>query len=108
MIYCCLCLTHGISFRSEMLQNKPYDPLAADIWSLGICLYIATNNGLPFKIDNVDEMLQSQLDRNWQFKKRVAGKLSPMVKHLVQRMLDPNAKARGNIGAVINHGWFNL
>lgn len=33
-----------------MLQEQVYDSLAGDVWSLGVCLYVATNNVLPFNL----------------------------------------------------------
>lgn len=34
----------------EILDQKPYNPFLADTWAIGICLFVLTNNTLPFKV----------------------------------------------------------
>ncbi|KAI1285968.1 Testis-specific serine/threonine-protein kinase 1 [Halotydeus destructor] len=89
----------------EILQEKEYDPMAADVWSLGVCLYIAMNNALPFKFDDVNSMIKNQLDKKWSFKKR-AGEPSGDLKDLLTKMLEPDSKKRIKIKECMMHPWF--
>jgi serine kinase len=89
----------------EVLQEHEYDPRAADVWSLGVCLYVMLNDGLPFKFHEITVMLQSQLTKDWKFKSRVANQVSDVAKDLVSRMLDPDVKARITTVEIIGHPW---
>ena len=87
---------------------RSYDPLAADIWSLGICLYVATNNALPFRTNErkMDETVHAQVAKRWAFKERYASKLSPTLKDLICKLLEPKPKDRPTIDQVLQHEWF--
>lgn len=36
----------------EIMTHTPYNPLLSDVWALGVCLFVLTNNTLPFKVSN--------------------------------------------------------
>lgn len=94
-------------FSPEIIKNEPYNPLASDVWSLGVCLYILTNNRLPFKYDpqNMQAMLRHQLKREWHFAKQYENILSRDLKDLLSRMLEPNPKKRITMKEAIRHLW---
>jgi len=89
-------------------SSRNYDPMAADIWSLGVCLYIATNNAFPFRINsrNMNEAVEAQMAKRWSFREQYAGKLSPTLKDLVSKLLEPKPKDRPTIDQVLQHEWF--
>lgn len=89
----------------EILQETPYDPKVSDVWSLGVCLYVMLNDGLPFKFDDIHFMLKCQLARNWKFKNRVVNKLSDEVKDLVKLMLEPDVRLRIDAYTILQHPW---
>lgn len=72
----------------------PYNPLAYDIWSLGVCLFIMTNDTLPFMFVDYQEMLQKQLNRDWKFRTRYERNISDDLKQLIRAMLDPDNNNR--------------
>jgi serine kinase len=92
-------------FSPEIMQRKPYNPLISDVWSLGVCFYVMLNDGLPFKINDERAMLNSQLASNWDFKKRVEAKLSPKVKAMVRKMLDPDTSRRATTQSLMKDQW---
>ena len=92
-------------FSPEILQRQPFDPIISDIWSLGVCYYIALNDSLPFKLGDDRLMLQKQLTRDWRWRPRVETNLSKEVKDMVTKMLEPDTSARVTTEALINHKW---
>ena len=34
----------------EIMNHIPYNPLLTDCWAMGVCLFVLTNNTLPFKV----------------------------------------------------------
>ena len=92
-------------FAPEILQRKPHNPLPSDVWSLGVCFYVMVCDGLPFRIDDEKKMLAKQLDRDWDFKKRVRNKLSTEFKQMVRDMLEPDVDNRATTQQLINNTW---
>ncbi|KAH9526630.1 hypothetical protein DERF_000700 [Dermatophagoides farinae] len=93
-------------FSPEILQGIPYNPLAYDIWSLGVCLFIMTNDTLPFMFVDYQEMLQKQLNRDWKFRTRYERNISDDLKQLIRAMLDPDNNNRIKITDLIQTRWF--
>ncbi|RWS15380.1 testis-specific serine/threonine-protein kinase 1-like isoform X3 [Dinothrombium tinctorium] len=91
----------------EILLEKPYDPKAADIWSLGVCLYILLNNTLPFKFDDIQNMIRCQLNREYKFKARVENSISDKCKDLLKKMLEPDFKQRITTIGIMLHPWLS-
>ena len=93
-------------FAPEILQRKPHNPLPSDIWAIGVCFYIMVCDGLPFKIGDDKQMLNRQLERDWEFKKRVQNKLSNEFKQIIHKMLEPDVSKRATSQQLINDQWF--
>ncbi|GFS82902.1 hypothetical protein NPIL_171631 [Nephila pilipes] len=73
----------------EVIESQPYDPIAADIWSAGVCIYVILNNAMPFDDSNLTRMHEDQINRKWDFSPNVKKNLSSSAKNLVARMMEP-------------------
>ena len=91
--------------RIALGQRKPFDPTAADIWALGVCLYCMITKAYPFFSNDKQETLKAMRDSNFKFPRRVRKKLSPQVKDLVHQMLEPNTQKRITFRAIFSHEW---
>ena len=85
----------------EVIKEKGYDGFMADVWSIGVILFVMLTGRLPFEDKSIESL----------FKKIEAGKvtypkdLSSDGKDLVQRMLQVNPKKRITVQQILNHKW---
>lgn len=92
------CGTHEY-LAPEVLDNIPYEPKPADVWSMGILLFEMLNGDVPFADRSTD--VSDMKKRRYKF----SVNLSQDVKQLIQKILDPNAKSRITIEGVLGHPW---
>jgi serine/threonine protein kinase len=85
----------------EVVANREYDGKAADIWSLGICLYAMVTGTLPWRNcageDLVDEIQTADIE--------IPLCLSPRLQQLLAHMLDRDTAKRPTIEDVLNAPW---
>lgn len=91
----------------EVVSGTPYNPKLADIWSLGVILYIMLNASMPFDDANLKQLLQDQLRKNWVFRGKLRDVLSEGAKTIIQRMLEPDLTVRYNLDMILSHYWVN-
>ena len=87
----------------EQIEKKLYF-ISVDIWSIGILMFILLNNGKhPFYIkgDNKKDFVKKIMDGKIIF----YNKVSPMAKHLILKLLEPNASWRYTAAQAIKHPW---
>ncbi|XP_075744397.1 testis-specific serine/threonine-protein kinase 3-like [Rhipicephalus microplus] len=74
----------------EILQGICYLPKLADVWSLGVILYVMVTGLLPYESNG---LLRQVLP------------LSQELKNLIRGMLEPVVTLRASMGRVIRHPW---
>ena len=92
-----------IYMAPEQIEKKLYF-ISVDIWSIGILMFILLNNGKhPFYIkgDNKKDFVKKIMDGNIHF----YNKVSPMAKHLILKLLEPNPSWRYTASHAIKHPW---
>uniref|UniRef100_A0A1I7WWY1 Serine/threonine-protein kinase kin-29 n=1 Tax=Heterorhabditis bacteriophora TaxID=37862 RepID=A0A1I7WWY1_HETBA len=85
----------------ELLLGKEYDGLKADIWSLGVLLYILVTGGFPFPGDSVDKLKRAVLSGQV----KIPYWVSVECADLIRKMLVLNPLKRYGINNVIQHRW---
>ena len=53
----------------ELLQGIPYNGPTADIWSMGVILYIMICSSMPFRDNNIKTLLADQVNKIFIIKK---------------------------------------
>ncbi|XP_013793398.2 serine/threonine-protein kinase SIK3-like, partial [Limulus polyphemus] len=85
----------------ELFEGKQYDGPKADIWSLGVVLYVLVCGALPFD----GSTLQSLRTRVLAGKIRIPFFMSTECEHLIRHMLIVDPQKRFTIQQIIEHKW---
>ena len=94
----------------EILEEKQYDGMKADIWSAGICLYALTSRHFPWIID--DNIAPEKI---WETTKEqiCSGDInfdenqSDLLRDLLSQMLSVDPEFRPSADEVLEHPWFS-
>ncbi|PUZ43071.1 hypothetical protein GQ55_9G632800 [Panicum hallii var. hallii] len=86
----------------EVLADKGYDGMAADVWSCGIILFVLMAGYLPFDDSNLTRLYKLICQANiscppW---------FSPSAKKFIKRIIDPNPDTRITIAEILEDEWF--
>nr|XP_054928156.1 testis-specific serine/threonine-protein kinase 3-like [Dermacentor andersoni] len=87
----------------EILQGICYLPKLADVWSLGVILYVMVTGLLPYESNGLLRQVRLQMTRMVRFPKVLP--LSSELKNLIRGMLEPVVTLRASMGRVIRHPW---
>ncbi|XP_034231689.1 testis-specific serine/threonine-protein kinase 3-like [Thrips palmi] len=89
----------------EVVSGTPYNPKLADVWSLGIILFIMLNASMPFDDSNLRKLLKDQLNRNWMFRSKTRDTVSAAAKNIVRSLLEPDMTQRHTLDRVMALDW---
>ena len=86
----------------EIIQNDYYNPELADVWSLGVVLYVMICGYLPFSEDDDEENKYLIIKGEVDYPPQISNKVKDLLKH----MLDINPNKRYTFQKIIRHPWF--
>ncbi|KAI4462600.1 serine/threonine kinase [Holotrichia oblita] len=92
----------------EILRGIPYHPKIADMWSVGVILYIMLNKAMPFDDGNIKRLYEQQTNKRWRFRAKVIDLLSEQVKKLTTHLLEPDINKRWKVEQVLNSDWIAM
>lgn len=94
--------------KRNSLGLRSYNPIYADVWSLGVCLYAMLTRSFPFRMHTSQQgLLRAQIARQWRFPRFLRETLSEDLKDLIWHMLDPEPNRRITINGIMAHSWLN-
>ena len=91
--------------RRNTVQGTGRYGMAADMWSIGVILYILLSGSPPF---DVSENLDSVQNASITFRGPRWADVSPSAKDLVLRLLTASPTARCTVGQAVEHEWINV
>lgn len=109
----CNTVCGSIEYAAPEIFTMDYNPFVADVYSLGVILYIMNVGISPFKIygsqlistnDKIKRTLE--LKNNRQYKQAV--KASDEAKDLINAMLEPNPDLRISLTEVLQSEWLSV
>lgn len=89
----------------EVVSGKAYIPKSADLWSLGVVLFIMLNGTMPFDEKNLKKLIKCQLARQFTFRPEVEKVISMDAIRMVRHLLEPDPIDRINIDEVMRERW---
>lgn len=88
----------------EIIEAKAYDPLLADIWSMGVVLFLMVCGFLPFQHKNTHTLYKLILAARYEVPKSV----SKLVADLITGLLRVNPTRRLRATEIKNHPWMRM
>lgn len=88
----------------EIIRGYPYFGHPADVWSLGVSLFLMATNYFPFNVANISTMFESILHDAPYFD--LVGPLSLTLTDLIDQMLKKPPGLRPTIDVIREHPWY--
>ena len=85
----------------EILNDEEYNPELADVWSLGIVLYVMICGYLPFSEEDDEKNKDLIIEGKVEYPKEISNKLKDLLKH----MIEVNTCKRYNFQKIMKHPW---
>jgi calcium-dependent protein kinase len=91
-------------FVAPEVLKRNYGP-QADIWSLGVCLYILLSGMTPFWGDTEEDIFKMVLHADINFESHPWPKISKPAKDIVRKMLERDPNKRPTAAQLLQHSW---
>ncbi|GMH48234.1 hypothetical protein TrRE_jg1956 [Triparma retinervis] len=88
----------------EILEGKKYD-YAADMWSIGVIMYIIIGGYPPFYEDNQNLLFKKIKRGDYEFHPEFWNDISPEAKDLIGRCITVDPKKRISCADAVSHPW---
>ncbi|KAL0728239.1 hypothetical protein Bca4012_024332 [Brassica carinata] len=99
-----LCAVGSAYYIAPEVLKRKYGP-EADIWSIGVMLYILLCGVPPFWAESENGIFNAILKGHVDFSSDPWPSISPQAKDLVKKMLNSDPKQRLTAAQVLNHPW---
>ena len=86
----------------EIIQGDYYNPELADVWSLGVVLYVMVCGYLPFSEDDDNQNKYLIINGKVDYPPQISNKVKDLLKHMLE--IDPNK--RYTFQKIVRHPWF--
>lgn len=85
----------------EVLESRGYDGKRADVWSIGVILFVLLAGYLPFEEETMPALFSKIKQADFAFPMWFSEK----ARNLLSGILVPNPAARTTLAEVLNHAW---
>lgn len=93
----------------EVLKGSVYHPKIADMWSIGVVIFVMLNKALPFLEDqNVKKLYELQMNKKWRFRSKIYDLISEKVKKSLVHLLEPDVNKRWRIDQLLCSEWIAM
>lgn len=89
----------------QLLAKKPYNGFKADVWAMGVSLYIMLHRRFPYHFRDREQMLAEAADYPAYIHSRYRKDLGEEAVALLDGMLAPEEGGRWSIKQVVGCGW---
>lgn len=88
----------------EVIEGRAYDPLAADIWSMGVVLFMMLTGYLPYQHKNTHSLYKLILNARYE----IPSGVSRLAADLIESIFRTNPSKRIKLRDIKNHPWIKL